>query len=366
VLDEIGRRMSKSLGNGIDPVEMIDKYGTDAVRHSLAMLCTEGQDIKLAESRFEGGRNFVNKLWNASRFVLMNLEDYEPGPHAATAPEDRWILSRANGLVREVTRALESCRFGEAARALHEFTWSVFCDWYLELTKSRMQDRSPEGAEGRRAAQRVLAETLETILKLLHPIAPFVTEEIRSHLIRHLPGRAGMLILESWPEPDPSRDDPAAETEVDTLIALVRCARTVRDDLRMPRATPLAMAVRARDAATAAVVARVRDRSMAMGQLSSLEAGVDLAKPREAVTRMAAGLEIFVPVAGLVDLDQERAKLDDQLAQTLAFAEKKRAKLADQAFVTRAKPEVVERERAALAELEEKARRIQANLADLS
>jgi valyl-tRNA synthetase len=366
VLDEIGRRMSKSLGNGIDPVEMIDKYGADAVRVSIVMLSTEGQDIRLAESRFEGGRNFVNKLWNAARFILMSVEDWDGTTPGITAAEDRWIRSRANGRVRDVTGHLEGYRFDDIARVLHEFTWSIFCDWYLELTKSRLQDRSPAGVESRRAAQAVLVETLEILLKLLHPVAPFVTEEIRSHLLRHLPGRKGMMILESWPEADPSRDDRAAEREIDTLIAIVRTARTVRDDLKMPRGTPLTMIVRTPDEATTALVAGVRDRSIAMGQLAALEAGVLLPKPRGAVTRLVSGLEIFVPVAGLIDLDQERAKLGAELEKTKAFAEGKRSKLANQDFVTRAKPEIVEKERASLADLEEKIRRLEANIADLA
>jgi valyl-tRNA synthetase len=367
VLDAIGRRMSKSLGNGIDPVEMIGKYGADAVRWSMVTLATEGQDTKLAESRFEGGRNFVNKLWNASRFVLMSLEDFRAGPPAsASPPEDRWIRSRANRLVREVTGHLEALRFDDVTRALHEFTWSVFCDWYLELTKSRLQDRSPEGAGSRRAAQTVLIETLECVLRLLHPVAPFVTEEIRSHLMRHLPGRTGMLIVESWPAFDAGLDDPAAEREIETLIAIVRTARAVRDDLRMPRATALSMVVRTTDAATAAVVTGVRDRAMALGQLSALEAGVLAPKPRGAVTRLVGGLEIFVPVAGLIDLDQERAKLGAEVEKTRAFAAGKRAKLLNTDFVTRAKPEIVEKERAGLADLEEKIRRLEANLADLT
>jgi valyl-tRNA synthetase len=332
----------------------------------MALLCTEGQDIKLAESRFEGGRNFVNKLWNASRFVLMNLEDYEPGAHAVSAPEDRWIRSRANGLVRDVTSALAEYRFGEAARLLHEFTWSVYCDWYLELTKSRLQDRSPEGEASRRAAQRVLVETLECVLRLLHPIAPFVTEELHAHVLRHLPGRAGMLILRDWPAPDAALDDPAAEKEVDTLIALVRCARGVRDDLRMPRATPLSMVVRAPDAAASALVARVRERSMAMGQLAALEVGVGLAKPREAVTRLSGGLEVFVPVAGLIDLAAERGRLGKDLDQARTFAASKRLKLENREFVARAKPDVVARERASLAEVEDRIVRLEANLADLA
>jgi valyl-tRNA synthetase len=296
----------------------------------------------------------------------MSVEDFDGSAPPVSAPEDRWIRSRANRLVREVTGHLEASRFDDVARALHEFTWSVFCDWYLELTKSRLQDRSPEGAASRRAAQGVLVETLERILILLHPVAPFVTEEVRSHLLRHLPGRKGLLILESWPSPDAAREDPSAEREVETLIAIVRAARTVRDDLKMPRATPLAMVVRTADADAAAVVARVRDRSMALGQLASLEAGVGLQKPRGAVTRLSGGLEIFVPVAGLIDLDQERAKLGAELEKTRGFAESKRTKLANADFVTRAKPEVVEKERATLADLEEKIRRLEANLADLA
>ena len=195
VLDEIGRRMSKSLGNGIDPVEMIGKYGADAVRFSIVMLTHRGAG---PEARREPVRGRPQLRQQALERLAVRADERRGlrrrrGAAPVTAPEDRWIRSRANRLVREVTGHLEACRFDDVARALHEFTWSVFCDWYLELTKSRMQDRSPEGAASRRAAQSVLVETLERILILLHPVAPFVTEEIRSHLLRHLPGRKGLL-----------------------------------------------------------------------------------------------------------------------------------------------------------------------------
>ncbi len=366
VLDDQGRRMSKSLGNGIDPVEMIDKYGADAVRFSLVTLATEGQDIKLAESRFEGGRNFVNKLWNASRFVMMTTQDCAGGePKGPLAPEDRWVRSRANAAIREVTEQLDKLRFADAGRTLYEFTWNVFCDWYLELTKSRMQDQSPEGAASRGTAQAILIQTLDVILRLLHPIAPFATEEIRSHLLAKLPGARNRLILEHWPVANPAWDDPAAEREIDVLVAIVKTARVVREELKLEKRKPLKLLVNVRDASAIRVIDAVRDRCVAMGILEELRVGVGMDKPKGAVTKLALDLEIYIPMEGLVDVEAERARLKKQLEEAEGFAEGKRKKLGNQDFVARAKPEVVDRERAQLAELEEKAARLKQSLIDL-
>ena len=176
----------------------------DAVRWTLVMLTTEGQDIRLSEDRFEGGRNFVNKLWNASRFVLMNLDGYDPDyPAKITAPEDRWLQSQLAQLVDDVTEAMQGHRFHEMGQKLYAFTWNVFCDWYLELAKGRLNDDSEAGEASRRAAHAVLTQTLETLLRLLHPIIPHVTEEIASHLRSTVQARESLLVTSRWPEPNP-------------------------------------------------------------------------------------------------------------------------------------------------------------------
>lgn len=368
VLDEIGRRMSKSLGNGIDPLEMGDRYGMDAVRWTLVSLTTEGQDIKLAESRFEGGRNFVNKLWNASRFVLMNLEGKSGlgGAPAVTEPEDRWILSKLAELNEECSQALTEHRYHEASSRLYAFTWNVFCDWYLELTKARMNDESPEGAASKETAQAVLAHVLDALLKLLHPIIPFVTEEIREKLAAHLGGEAGLLTSADWPELRAGDRDPAAELEVERLIALVRAARTVRDRMGISWSKDLEFQVRAKDDGIAKSIEAIAERAKAMGRLSAVTVSVDLEKPAKASTVVEEGLEIFVPLEGLIDLDAERARLEKELKQIDGWITGANKKLGNAGFVAKAPPEVVEREKARVAELEEKRTAISANLSELS
>ena len=373
VLDGQGRRMSKSLGNGIDPVQMIEKYGCDAVRFTLVQISTEGQDVKLAESRFEGGRNFVNKLWNASRFVLLSTEDFA-GLDAASgadpwrgdfATEDRWIRSRLNYVVRETTKALESLRFDDVARLVYEFTWNDFCDWYLEITKSRIQDKSPEGAASRAAAQAVLAETLDGILRLLHPTAPFVTEEIREKLLPKLRGATRRLILESWPVWREDRDDPTAEREIAALIALVKTARTTREEYQLKWLQPLTFIVRTPDPVKADAMESAVRSAKALGNLASIEVSAAATKPEGASTKLAFGCEIFVPLGGLVDIAAERERLLKQLAETEGFAAGKRSKLANADFVARAKGDIVERERAQLADFDERIARLKSALSDL-
>ena len=366
VLDGIGRRMSKSLGNGIDPLEMGDKYGMDAVRWTLVSLSTEGQDIKLSEDRFEGGRNFVNKLWNASRFVLMNLEGYEPGDVVpSTEPEDRWVLSRLSGLVRDVSEGIDAYRFHEVGQRLYAFTWNVYCDWYLELTKARMNDDSAEGAASRRAAQQTLVQVLDTLLRLLHPIIPYVTEELRETLKPYLSGADRRLILTSWPGHDPSAIDPGAESEVDRLIALVTAARVVRDRMGISWKQEIGFVVRCPDDEVVASVDAVKGRARALGRLVSIEAAVDAPRPPASSTVVEAGMEIFIPLEGLIDLDAERARLHKEIGQHEGWIKGIDKKLSNEGFVAKAPAEVVERERARRGDLEAKLDKLRANLSEL-
>ncbi|MEE2711395.1 MAG: valine--tRNA ligase [Planctomycetota bacterium] len=366
VLDERGRRMSKSLGNGIDPLEMGDRYGMDAVRWTLLLLTTEGQDIKLSESRFEGGRNFINKLWNASRFVLMNLDGYVPTePVPVTAPEDRWVLSRLSALVRDVTDSTEAYRFHEIGQKLYAFTWNVYCDWYLELTKGRMNDTSVEGAASRKASQQTLVQVLDTLLRLLHPVIPYVTEELRSHLKPYAPNAGDRLILDAWPEHDPAALDPAAEAEVDQLISLVTAARVVRDRMGVSWKQNLDFVVRCADAEVLETVESVKDRAMALGRVATLTAGTKVEKPATASTVVEDGLEIFIPLEGLIDLDAERARLEKEIAQHEGWLKGIAGKLSNAGFVANAPADVVERERSRQGDLEEKLGRLRDNRAEL-
>jgi valyl-tRNA synthetase len=367
VLDELGRRMSKSLGNGIDPLEMGDKYGMDAVRFTLVSLTTEGQDIRLAENRFESGRNFVNKLWNASRFVLLNLEGYDPArPVTVTAPEDRWVLSGLTRLVTEVTEGLKSYKFHEVVQKLYGFTWNITCDWYVELVKGRLLDTSPEAADSRSAAQKVLTQVLDTLLRLLHPIVPHVTEEIRSHLRPYLASGADMLICEDWPVPDVSAKDPEAERLVERLLSLVRAARVIRDRMGIPWSKNLSFVVRPSNADVMKSLLAVRERAMAMGRLEELHVALDAVKPPQSAVVVEDECEIFVPLAGLINLEVERERLAKELAEVRGFIAGIEAKLQNASFVAKAPPIVVTKERARLEELQGRLDKLLRNQADFA
>ncbi len=363
ILDAIGRRMSKSLGNGIDPLEMGDRYGMDAVRWTIVSLTTEGQDIKLAESRFEGGRNFVNKLWNASRFVLMNLGDERPklADQTLVAAEDRWILSELRSLVRDVTAAYEGFRFHESTQRLYDFTWNLFCDWYLELSKSRLNDASPAGQASKTTAHAVLVHVLDQLLHLLHPIIPFVTEEIRTKLSAGNSCLAGSR----WPTDAGLRDDADAAAEIARLIALVRAARTVRDRMGLSKSQAMQLVVTTRSIAIADSLRSVGPRAVSLAKLEAVLVRLEGEKPAQSITIVEDSYELHVPLAGLIDLSAEISRLTKEAELAATSLAALRGKLQNPGFLAKAKPEVVAQEQAREAELSDKLERLRATLNDL-
>jgi valyl-tRNA synthetase len=358
VLDGIGRRMSKSLGNGIDPIEMIDKYGADAVRYSLVMLTREGQDVKLAEERFDLGQRFCNKIWNATRFVLGSLEG-EVGAAAGGALEDRWIRSRTGEVIREVTRALEEYRFHDAAQELYRFVWNDFCDWYLEVAKRRL---SPDvDAEDREAARATLVRTLSTTLTILHPFLPFLTEE----LWRHLPGSEGPLMVAPWPEASEFGRDEAAQSDFDRVREAITAVRNVRSQMHVPPGTSIRVLVHTDDPELERVLDATREMSSALVRVSELNVGPDVRKPAHSASAVIRGGTLFIPLEGIIDFEVEKGRLakeSERLTSLIAGAEKK---LANENFVRRAKAQVVEREREKLASLQGDLEKVSAALHDL-
>ncbi len=392
IQDELGRPMSKSLGNGIDPIEMIDKFGADAVRFSLCLLATEGQDIRLSESKFEMGRNFANKLWNASRFVLMNLEGHPPASGEFELElADRWILSRFQGRVRHTTRLLETLKYSEAARELYTFVWNEFCDWYLELVKERLKDPSGPGAATARA---VLAYLLDGILRLLHPFLPFVTSEIRARLQETLGGvtvtlelqstsrgrgvgrikgalagtvpPAPFLAVESWPIAELKRSDDDAETQMGILQGVVSAIRNIKGEMRVPPGIVGTALIRAEELANQATLQTHAEYIRTLASLEGIEIAPDLTKPPASGSAVVAGLEIYLPLAGLIDLGVEHDRLGrevERLRKTLRGAE---AKLANPQFMEKAPEEVVVREREKRDEIRERLQKVEDLLAQLS
>jgi valyl-tRNA synthetase len=378
ILDEQGRKMSKSLGNGIDPVDMIEQFGADAVRFSLAVLATEGQDLKLSESKFEMGRNFANKVWNAARFTLLNLSDGRQGGGPAagsgseSAFEDRWILSRLQETIEAVTTHLASFHTHEAAQQLYDFFWHGFCDWYLEIVKPRLQDGAD--APDRAAACEVLATTLDASLRLLHPLIPFITEELWAQLAgvargAGLAAAEGMdgeaLVRAAWPKGDQAWRDPVADEEMALLQEMVRAVRSVRKEKNIPDRRPLRVSVSTPDEATDAVVARHNGFLCQMAVLDDIEHGVQLAKPQHCTTAVVGTVEVFCRLEGLIDIEAERQRLEKQRVDLSKRIEGVEAALHNAAFRANAPEEVVQQKMEKAEELRAQLTKIIQNLADL-
>ena len=355
VLDEIGRRMSKSLGNGIDPIEMIEQYGGDAVRFSLAVISTDGQDIKLGPTRFEMGRNFANKLWNASRFALLNMQDVDP-PEARVLGElsftNRWILSRLAAAACAVTDALERFAYNEAAMALYAFVWNEFCDWYLELSKSAF--RPDEEPRVRAETQQVLAYTLDATLRLLHPFIPFITEELWTLLGTASPRRTldgaecsgdARLVVSRWPAFDDDVRAPAIDAAMKRLQEIIRAARNVRGSMGIAEKTPVAVVVSCENDDILSSIAAHEEELGRLANLSEVTLGVGLDKAPASAATVLDGLEVFVPLADLIDLDAERKRLESAVAKLEAQIAGADAKLTNENFLSRAPDHVVQRHR---------------------
>jgi valyl-tRNA synthetase len=371
ILDEQGRKMSKSLGNGIDPIDIINQYGADAARFSLVMLATEGQDLKLSVSRFEMGRNFCNKVWNAVRFAIMNLEHEgtppEPGPAAF---EDRWILSRLQEAVASATADLERFRTNEAGHTIYQFFWHSLCDWYLEIIKPRLRD-GHDPADAARARQ-TLAHVLDTTLRLLHPIVPFLTEEIWQSLKVAAEGLSAAdamtglaLIRAPWPEADAALRDEALEQEMETLQEIIRAIRNVRKSKGVADRKPLDVVISTPDDATDAVIAARSEFLCRMAVLGGLEHAVSADKPERCATTIVGSIEVFLQLADLVDLDAERDRLGKQRKAVEAQIQGIEKTLHNTAFLAKAPEQVVAQKRAKSDELRSQLKKIIQNITDL-
>ncbi|MGH2569660.1 MAG: valine--tRNA ligase [bacterium] len=358
VLDAVGRRMSKSLGNGIVPIEMIERYGADAVRYSLVILTREGQYVKLSENRFELGQRFCNKIWNAARFVLGNLDGGIGGPEADHL-EDRWIRSRTAATIEAVSRALDEYRFHDGAQELYRFFWNDFCDWYLEVVKGRLAPNAP--AAERASARATLARVLSASLRILHPYLPFLTEELWSHL----PGAEGAIMVASWPGGSEFSGDEAAEADFDRMREVVTAVRNVRSRLHVPPQTGIRVLVKTDDAELDRVLGETRGIASALARITGWELGRDVAKPPSSASAVIRGGTLFIPLEGIIDVDAERSRLEKERARLSDIIRGTETKLSNDSFVQRAKPEVVEREREKLTSLQGDHEKVLAALRDL-
>ena len=365
VRDAQGRKMSKSLGNGIDPLEIISKYGADALRFALATGNSPGNDMRFSDEKMEAARNFANKLWNASRFVRMNLTiDEVRLPDAdRLALEDKWILHSFNRLAESVNANLEKYEVGVALAAIYEFTWDVFCDWYIELAKARLNEK--EG-EGNRICQQVITYVLNGILKLLHPFMPFITEEIFSSL-PHLPGDAESIMISRYPTGRSDLEFPVEAGEMERVLELIRAIRNRRAEMNIAPSRKAAVFIETRyadafNSATAPFFARLASAS-GIEVAESFPAGRVSADTCVQVVTPAA--TAYLPLSDLVDYEKERARLTAEIAKVSAEVERLDRKLSNQGFVAKAPAAVVDAERAKLAAAREKLTATEAALAKL-
>jgi valyl-tRNA synthetase len=350
VRDAEGRKMSKSLGNSPDPLAMMDRHGADAVRFSLIYLTPMGQDLIFDEKRIETGRFFANKVWNAARLVTLRLGDEDLSKIKESQLEltlaDRWILSRLSNAVKDVTRCLKTYRLSEAANALYHFTWNEYCDWYLEFAKPRWaEDAAPET---RRAARWVAWRVLDSILRMLHPFMPFVSEEIW----QAIPHDGETLALADWPTAKRAWVDAEAEKQVEFIQALVVAVRNLRAECNLPAGRKVPVVVRGAKEQLE-LLERLRDQILPLARIETLTVARDGSRPKVAASAVVAGAEVFLPLAGLIDVDEERARLAKEAAKLLDDLEGVKKKLRNQDFLRKARADVVEREKERLAQLEE-------------
>lgn len=364
VRDSQGRKMSKSLGNGIDPLEVVEKYGADTLRFMLITGNTPGNDMRFYWERVESTRNFANKLWNASRFVLMNLTDYDENfdPQASDYTlADKWILSRYNQTVSDVTRNLERFELGEAGRAIYEFIWNEFCDWYIELSKARLYNK--EDSRARQTAQSVLCYVLENTLKLLHPFMPFITEEIW----QHIPHEGDSIIVASWPVEQTTLTDKKSELNMEIVMETIKAIRNMRAEVNV---APGRKSEAILQLASAELVQLFELNASYVKTLAAVEPlNVSLTtpeKPENAMAAVVSGVEIYMPLKGLIDVDKETARLNKELLTLDKELARVSGKLSNEGFVAKAPPDVIEKEKAKQQEFEEKVKAINERLSYLA
>ena len=361
VRDSQGRKMSKSLGNGIDPLEVIEKYGADTLRFMLITGNTPGNDMRFYWERVEGTRNFANKIWNASRFALMNMEGYNKDAELAPYTlADKWILSRLQDTVKGVTGLLERFELGEAGRAIYDFIWSEVCDWYIEIAKPRLYNK--EAAAERATAQHVLATVLVSAMKLLHPYMPFITEEI----YQCLPHEAESIMISKWPVADESLVDPEAERGMNAIMDSIKAIRNMRAEVNANpgKKIPAIMLV---SEDLREVVAHNDSYIKLLGGIDNLELRpLNGEKPENAMAAVVTGIEVYLPLAGLIDVEKETQRLSKELAAMEKDLQRAGSKLNNAGFLAKAPEDVIAKERAKYEELSGKIEAVKKRMAYLA
>ncbi|MBD5833791.1 valine--tRNA ligase [Weissella confusa] len=362
IRDEQGRKMSKSLGNGIDPMDVIEKYGADALRWFLATGSTPGLDVRFSYTKMDSAWNFINKIWNASRYVIMNLDDETkaelPADLSVLTLADKWILSRLNETIASVMKNFDKFEFGEAGRSLYNFIWNDFADWYIEMTKETLNGNDEAAKKN---VQAVLAYVLDNTLRLLHPIMPFVTEAIW----QEMPHDGESIVVAAYPEVKAELDNPTAEADFQSLTDLIKAVRTIRTEANAPMSTEIDVLIKTSDENLARIFDENSDYINRFVKPKSLEISADVAAPKLAMTQIISGAEVYVPLEELIDLDEEIARLQGDLKKFAGEVKRAEGKLGNEKFVNNAPEAVVAEEREKLADWQAKLAATESRLEEL-
>ena len=358
IRDAEGQKMSKTKGNVIDPLAVMDKYGTDALRFTLAAFAAQGRDIKLAEERIEGYRNFCNKLWNASRFVFMNLDGYQGScqlnKHTEKSIADQWILSRLNSTTQEVNQALENFKFNDASLAVYKFIWNEYCDWYIEFAKPRLQEDGP----GKIAAQNVLVHVLEGALKLLHPFMPFITEEIW----QKLPKNGDSIMVSAFPKFDVAKSDKDVEKAMGKVMEVITGVRNIRGEMNLNPGLKLKALIKTSHANLEATLTKYSGLICELARLGQITIGPEIRKPKMSASSVLGEMDLIIPLEGMMDFEEERGRIEKELKKIekdLIFLDKK---LSNPNFVKKAPAEVIEKDEKRKATLSDKQAKLEIHL----
>ncbi|MBM4399435.1 MAG: valine--tRNA ligase [Candidatus Cloacimonetes bacterium] len=360
VRDEIGRKMSKSLGNSPDPIDIIETVGADALRFSMVFNTPKGADVNYTDAMLESGRNFANKIWNAYRFIMMNADAIKGLPQRDELElelADRWIYSRLNEVAAEAKAHYDNLRLNDAAQALFKFIWDEFCSWYIELSKDRLYSAAPDSNPDKAAltAKYILLDVIQASMRLLHPIMPFITEELWQGIRTHFPMPDESVMIAEFPVSDKQQIDKFIADEMAFMQESIVAVRNLRKQVNLPPATEIGIHIRLTEAKQQQLFNRYESYFRKLAKVTELKAETGLQKPPASLAAVVRNIEIFLPLSGLIDLAQEKARLSKQLEKLEAELAGIQRKLANENFVKNAKPEVVEKEKEKLVEVSTKA-----------
>ncbi|NMM52190.1 valine--tRNA ligase [Paenibacillus aquistagni] len=361
VRDADGKKMSKSLGNGVDPLEVIDQYGADALRYMISTSSTPGQDLRFRWEKVEQARNFANKIWNASRFALMNLQGFTHADIDITGElgtADRWILHRLNETTRDVTRMLDAYEFGETGRLLYNFIWDDLCDWYIEFAKLSLYGQDEVQ---KKQTKSVLAYVLDRTMRLIHPFMPYISEEIW----QHLPHEGETVTLAAWPTYDEKLEAAGAVAEMNLLMDMIRAVRNIRAEVNVPMSKKVELMVKPADENTYNNMKRNIEFIERFCGTSKLDIDLVIEAPSKAMSAMVTGAELYLPLAGLIDIEQEIARLNKEMEHLNKEVERVEKKLSNEGFMAKAPEKVVAEERAKMNDYSDKRDKVKARIQEL-